>query len=209
MRGEVAASVAASQTIVQQAQQGTGASASAQAVLQQASANSYQAVSDFERDYYGRRIFDRYLSFKSPEDEEAYRRREAERQEAIDRARAEGTPEGNLRANELAIAQLQDAGAHGADRSPDFRPTMDRLQRSHTALKQAIEHKTPQTPAQQASAPMTENSDPLQSVGAKAPTAKGAAAVLLAAGISQPQADNVGHGVNDRTGQPNSLVRGG
>lgn len=210
IRGEVAASVAATQALVQQAGPASTALQSAQAALYEASATADRTVRDFNRDFYERRIFDPYLRFTSTEDEEEYRRHEQERQRAIEKALAENTPEGNLRANQLAIEQLKDAGAHGADRSPDFKPTMDRLQKSSDALTKAIEHQRQPTRTEQATATQTPDyTDPLQSVGAKAPEAKGVAAVLLAAGISKPQTDNMGHGVNDRSGQITSPVRGG
>jgi hypothetical protein len=207
MTNEVAASVAATQAVVQQAQEGAGAAQSAEAALVTASANSRRAVSDFERDYYERHVFDRYLRFGSLEDEEAYRRREEERRQAIERAKAEGTPEGNLKANELAIDQLKDAGAHGADRCPEYKRDLDGLTKAHGELQRAMAAKpSVGTPSQEAAAGTSV--DPLQSVAAKAPHAKNLAATLLAAGITPPASDNVGHGMNDRTAQPNSPVRG-
>ncbi len=208
MTSEVAASVAATQSVVQQAQQGTNGAQAAEAALQQASATSHQSVSDFERDFYGRRIFDPYLRFASAEDEEAYRRREAERQQAIDKAMAEGTPEGNLKANKLAIDQLQDAGTHGADRSPEYKRHMDALLKSGDDLTRAIAAKhnvTEQRPEQSAAVDRT--ADPLASVGAKSPETKGAVAVLIAAGISKPQPDNVGHGVSTQAVQSATPTR--
>jgi hypothetical protein len=174
--------------------------------LQQASAAAHQTVSDFERDFYERRAFDPYLRFASAEDEEAYRRREADRKAAIDRAMAERTPEGNLRANRLALDQLEDAGAHGADRSPEYLRTHDRLMATRDALTRAIT--SAPSAAISSSQPTTATTaDPLQSIAAKAPDAKGVAAALLAAGISPPASDNVGHGVQDRVAQPASAVR--
>ena len=168
-----------------------------QAALRVASSAAHQVVSDFSRDFYERKIFDPYLKFASAEDEEAYRRREQERQRDIEKAQAANTPEGNLKANALAIEQLQDAGAHGADRSPEYKPRMDKLMASHDALRSAIagdrsvatEQHEPASPATSVAA------DPLASVKAKSPETTGVASVLLAAGLSVPHADNVGHGV--------------
>lgn len=118
----------------------TGQSADQTGVaLRDASNAARQSVADFERDFYGRRIFDPYLRFASAEDEDAYRRREEERQRAIDKALAEASPEGNLRANGLAIEQLRDAGAHGADRSPEFNRWRTELLGREHRLKQAID----------------------------------------------------------------------
>src|SRR6202008_4634328 len=119
MRGEVTAMVAATQAV---AQPGTALDVQAQKLaqvsLQQARVAARESVANFARDYYENRIFDRYLKFASVEDEEEYRRREQERKQAIDKALAEHTPQGDLRANQLSLEQLKDAGAHGADRSP-------------------------------------------------------------------------------------------
>jgi hypothetical protein len=130
MRATVAASIAASSGLAQQARaassspsQATGATAS----LAAASASAREAVTSFERDMYEKKIFDPYLHFASKEDEEAYRKREAERKQATDVALKQNTPEGNLRAADLSIAQLNDAGAHGATASPEYQTKMDGL----------------------------------------------------------------------------------
>ena len=112
-----------------------GASPQAQAVaLQQASEAARSNVTSFMSDYYDRHIFDGWLTFTSAADKEEYQRGEEERRRAIDKALAEKTPEGNLRANELSIDQLKDAGAHGATRSPDYQPDMDKLESGRKAL---------------------------------------------------------------------------
>lgn len=102
--------------------------------LQQASQASRVTTAGFMHDYYDRRIFNPYLRFASTDDEEEYRRREDERRRAIEKALAEHTPEGNLQANHLAIEQLKDAGAHGADRSPEYKPAMKSLTDTGDAL---------------------------------------------------------------------------
>jgi hypothetical protein len=138
IRAEVAASIAATQSFVQQ-MQGAGSAVTAEkAALQQASEAARGSVTDFMHSYYDEHKFDRYLQFASTEDQEEYRRREAERKQAMDKALAEHTPEGNLRANQLAIDQLKDAGAHGADKSPDYKPTLDRLNQANHELSTAI-----------------------------------------------------------------------
>jgi hypothetical protein len=152
IRAEVAASVAATQSFVQQ-MQGTGSAVTAEkAALQQASNAARGSVTDFIHDYYDQKKFDRYLQFASVEDEQEFRRREEERKRAIDKALAEHTPEGNLQANKLAIDQLKDAGAHGADRSPDYQPTLDRLGHANHDLSKAINGAQNQTVVKSAAA---------------------------------------------------------
>jgi hypothetical protein len=113
-------------------------SESTKQALGQASDAAHRIVTDFVRDFYDRREFDAYLRFASTEDEDAYRRREAERRAVIEKALAENTPEANLRANKLAIEQMNDASAHGADRSPDFKPKLDGLYSTQDALAGSI-----------------------------------------------------------------------
>ncbi|HEY1612082.1 MAG TPA: hypothetical protein VGF97_00135 [Rhizomicrobium sp.] len=111
------------------------AAATAQVIaLAQSSEAARATTASFMDDYYHRRIFDPYLKFTSTEDEDTYRSREAERQRLIEKAQAENTPEGTLRATRLSIEQLKDAGAHGADKSPDFRPTMRALKQAESDL---------------------------------------------------------------------------
>jgi len=110
-----------------------------QLALAQTSAAARASVSDFTHAYYDNRVFDSYLSFASPEDEEEYRKREAQWREEIAKAQAEHTPQGDLRAANLAIRQLEDAGAHGADRSADFQPMLDDLKRKAGALGTQID----------------------------------------------------------------------
>jgi hypothetical protein len=139
IRNEVAATVAATQALVQQSSPSpTPSFQSAQVALQQASEAARSTTKQFMHDFYDRHIFDHYLKFASTEDEDEYRRREEERKHAIEKALAEHTPEGNLRANKLAIEQLKDAGAHGADRSPDYQPTLKGLEDNASELDAQI-----------------------------------------------------------------------
>lgn len=136
MRGEVAAFIAASQALAQQAKSAeTSLVEPAQAALYAASMASRSSVTGFIHDYYDQRIFDRYLRFSSTEDEAEYRRREEERKHDIEKAMAEHTPQGDLRANELATDQLKDAGEHGADRSPQYQPMLDGLEKGRQKLE--------------------------------------------------------------------------
>ncbi len=143
IRAEVVASVIASQTIAQQARSSGVTAQAAEAALHAASAEAHRLTGDFVRDFYERKIFDPYLVFGSPEEERAYREREAARLLAIESARAEGTPEGELRATRLALAQLNDAKDFGADQSPEFAATRDAL----TLAEQSLAARMPQ-PAQ-------------------------------------------------------------
>ena len=140
MRASVAASVAASANLAQQAR--TAASSTAQgagASLATASAAARATVADFERDMYEKKIFDPYLRFGSKEDEDAYREREAARKRATDEALKQNTPESNLRAANLSIDQLKDAGAHGADQSPDYAPLMQQTTAAKAKLESALD----------------------------------------------------------------------
>jgi len=141
IRSEVAATVAATQALVQQAQQGTSAAQSAQVALAQASEAARNSVNDFMHGYYDRHEFDRYLQFSTQKDEEEYRRREAERKQAIDAAMAQHTPQGDLKANQLSIDQLKDAGAHGANRSPEYKPMLDGLEKTREQLASQLSSK--------------------------------------------------------------------
>ncbi len=160
--------------------------------LQQASASARTATAGFMHDYYDRRIFDPYLRFASVEDEEEYRRREEQWKQAIEKAQAEHTPEGDLRADRLAIEQLKDAGAHGAERSPDYKPKLKALTQKADALESVLHRNADgretdarvQANAQQSAAPATVAPDVI--------------AALQKAGVvtADPNAD--GHGVGNR-----------
>jgi len=139
IRAEVVASVAATQSFVQQTQGAGSAVTAEKAALQQASEAARGSVTDFMHGFYDEKKFDRYLQFASVEDEQEYRRREDERKRDIEKALAEHTPEGNLRANKHAIEQLKDAGAHGADKSPDYQPTLHGLLSTQAALATRVD----------------------------------------------------------------------
>lgn len=94
-----------------------------------------QQISD---DMFRRRIFDPYLHFASPEEEAEFRRREAERQQQIERLNATGRPADALRAGELVRDQLHDAGRHGAERSPDYAPTLRRIDRQLERMRETL-----------------------------------------------------------------------
>ncbi|MDP1735991.1 MAG: hypothetical protein Q8L23_00970 [Caulobacter sp.] len=204
IRAEVSAFVAAAQAVAQQVRTVAATAQAAEVALHAASAAAHREVTDFVRDFYERKIFDPYLRFASTEDEEAYRRRESERQEAIRKALAEGTPEGDLRANRLAIAQLEDAGVHGADRSSAYAPMLGGLKDTERTLASRVAPEPEQTRTSSA----TPAADPLDRV--KAPVALDPAllASVRATGVVVGDQDQRGHGLVPReTVAPSSKGR--
>lgn len=190
IRGEIAAVVAASANLSQQAQHAADQRAGID--LATAQARTRATVQEIGRDIYERRIFDPYLRFASAEEEEAYRRREEENRRAIERALAENTPEGDLRAARIMDRQLQDAGAHGADASPQFADYAARIRSDQGSLERAIasrdEARSDRPQAQTSrEAPLPTSEDQLASV----------AAAFRAAGIDGGiPAYNSGHGLS-------------
>lgn len=122
LRAHIAAASAAGAHLAQQAAPATRPTE--QMELDAARDASRQQVRSHLRDMHR---FDPYLQFASAEDEEAYRRREAERRAYIEQQHARGTPQGDLNAAGAAVNQMVDAQAHGADRSPEFRQRFDEL----------------------------------------------------------------------------------
>jgi hypothetical protein len=207
LRADIASAVADIRAYTSQigaatgATQGTSSEKAAQIALREASMASRQTVSDFERDFYQRRIFDPYLRFASASDEETYRQNEAERQREIEKARAEHTPEGDLRANQLALTQLEDAGTHGAKRSPDYAKWHSELQDRGRALASAID-------GSHHPAVATARADQRDSVKPDATVSPEVLAALRDAGVTVADQSGSGHGVTsrgkpaDRTVQP-------
>ena len=139
VRAEIAACVATASGIAQQAQAATtGSAQGAAAELMAASSAARAVVTSFTHDFYEKKIFDPYLAFASAEDEKAYREREAVREKAIKDALALDTPEGNARALAISRDQLRDAGAHGADKSPDYQQLADGLASSDAQFKEKM-----------------------------------------------------------------------
>jgi hypothetical protein len=136
IRNEIAGAAAVAVTLGQQARASGDQRANVE--LAAAQARTRATVLEIGRDIYERRIFDPYLRFASEEDEAAYRRREEENRRAIERALAENTPEGDLRASRIMERQLQDAGAHGADASPQFAEYAARIRSDQGSLEQAM-----------------------------------------------------------------------
>lgn len=115
LRSDVAAIVAQSGAVAQQARTSATSAQSADAAeLASAVRDQVNAVMR------GMKDFDPYLQFANAEAEADYRRREAERRAYIEEQQAKGTPEGDLNAAGAAMGQMADAGAHGAVASPEF-----------------------------------------------------------------------------------------
>lgn len=187
LRSEVAATASSATNLANQAISSAASAAAAQANLSPAE-RARANIEALNRDLFENRILDPYLRFNSAEDEEAYRKREREREAEIKRALALGTPEGDRRAADLTHDQLLDAGAHGADRAPDFG---DMLNQS-AAAKDTFANATP--------------ADQAVELHPKSPSSDVAdiAATLRAAGLSRdiPAGGESGHGLSfDRLAQ--------
>lgn len=181
LRGEVAATASSATNLANQAINSAASSAAAQASLTPAE-RARASIEALNRDLFEKRVLDPYLRFNSPEDEEAYRKRERERKEEIDRAMALGTPEGLRRAAELTHDQLRDADEHGAGRSPDFGRLMNR---ANEARELAMPHEKQVTAADTAQPTVSNDVADI-------------AATLRAAGLSAPPqiTNEGGHGLS-------------
>jgi hypothetical protein len=116
LRGEIAAAVAQSQNMAQEAQQQVAASASASAALALADAARASRIATDEA---MASLGNIPLRFTSAEDEAAYLAREKERQLYITEQEGKHTPEGDLNATGAALGQMVDAKEHGA-KGPEF-----------------------------------------------------------------------------------------
>jgi hypothetical protein len=204
LRGEVLATVAATQALAQQANvTGTPPFQTAEVALQRASEGARVSVTSFMHDYYDRHEFDHLLTFTSNEDREEYRKREEERKKAMDTAMAEHTPQGDLKAANLSLDQLNDAGAHGADKSDIFQSWKKSLTEKRDHLAGAINQ---QEHATAASTSKLIRPDPLKDVKADPAAEPDALAGLRAAGvIVAPKGE--GHGVGFANGQSATIGR--
>lgn len=153
-----------------------------------------RAVAEVGRDYYERRVLDPYLQFDSDEEKAAYHKREKENREAYEREKAKGTPEGERNAAAILKRQLLDAGAHGADASPDYAHMLDKASRAEADLQ--ADRTDPgkasaPTPSAQISAPSSESKDSLDDVMAR----------LKAVGVTTTDSEPAGHahGLGDAT----------
>ena len=188
LRSEVATAATSASALANQAVTNATNAAAANANLSPAE-RARAAIEALQRDLFENRVLDPYLQFKSAEDEEAYRKRERDRKEGIDRAMALGTPEGTRRATELTQDQLRDAGAHGADRSPDY---AGMVQRADAAMADLRPQTREQSPANAGVQPAQSEVRPIADDGLG-----DILATLKAAGVTTPaiQAGDAGHGV--------------
>ncbi len=188
LRHEVAATSSSASALATQAISNAASTAAAQANLSPAE-RARATIEALHRDLFENKVLDPYLRFASPEDEEAYRKREREREAEIKRALALGTPEGDRRALELQQDQLRDAGAHGADRSPDYPGLVQRADAAMADLQPQAAH--PSLADERIVAAQSEgramSDDGLGDI----------LATLKAAGVTTPaiQASDAGHGV--------------
>lgn len=192
LRAEVSASVAATQATTETARASTATAQTAEAALHAASEAAHRTVSDLADEVFGKRKYDDLLRFASPEDEAEYRKREADRKRYIEDQLALGTPQGNLNAARAMQAQLNDAGAHGADAHPDFANDKAKLAHTEDGLLSAMEAASPQQAAVEAKG--------FASLEARAavpasPELDIVAAQLRAAGVVGTPASAKGHGV--------------
>ncbi len=204
MTARITATVANAATLAQQASEVAATVQAAVAAQQLATASkaAREAVTSFEEDFYKRKIFDDCLKFTSDDDKKAYREREEERHRAIDAAKAKNTPEGDLQATRLSIAQLDDAGAHGADRSPQFSQTRHILSQSETALSTAIASSN-----RSANTPVAKPEADLLDASPSAAVDPAIIASLKSAGVVVADQSQKGHGVTADVTVSNGVQR--
>jgi len=150
VRASVTEAIAQARSAAEQRVASAATSAHHAVEIMEASAAARRSVDSFIHDFYETKKFEPYLSFSSPEDEKAYRDREAQRRTYIENEHAKGTPQGDLNASNAAIAQMHDAGAHGADKSPEFQDRLDSMEKARDDLRGAMDRgaKTPAALAQ-------------------------------------------------------------
>ncbi len=206
MRGEVNATVAATQAIALQGTSGgTQPYVTAQVALQRASEAARLTTRNFVHAFYDEHEFDKYLRFASAEDEQDYRKREEERKQAIQKALDEHTPEGTLRALQIAREQMRDAGKHGATASPEFEPTMKSLDDAEAKLKKQVDvaKGTDKQTSQVVSEASPKDAGPLE--GALSPEVM---ARLRATKIAVADQSKEGHGITAATPSSDTVGRG-
>lgn len=196
LRGEVVATASSATNLANQAISSAANAAAANVNLSPAE-RARASIEALNRDLFENRVLDPYLRFDSPEDEEAYRKREREREAEIKRALALSTPDGDRRAAEMQQDQLRDAGAHGADRSPDY-PRM--VQQADAAIADL------QAPPQESEQKLPISANQTAQQAHAAPSDDGLGdilATLKAAGVTTPavQSNDAGHGVSHSIAQ--------
>lgn len=197
LQSEVNAALAVTRSVSDQTASASPTLQAGQLALNHASEVARHSVEDFESAYYRRHVFDQYLQFSSQRDEEEYRRREQDRHQEIEKAMAERTPQGDLRASQLSIDQLKDAGAHGAVRSPEYQKTLDGLTAARDKLAAQIE------PAKETQSSKTDGfAAPTTSQAVPAPVPGDVLAQIKAAKIVVADQHQEGHGVAQKASQP-------
>jgi hypothetical protein len=122
-----AVSSADTRALVAQASQGGAVRSQATVTVATAAAATRSEVQTDVRDVFDRKIFDPYLQFSSRQDEDEFRKREAEAKRYIEAQLAKKTPEGDLNAAGGMQGYLLDAHAHGAGASPEFKRKWDAI----------------------------------------------------------------------------------
>jgi hypothetical protein len=99
-------------------------------------------------------------------------------------------PHRAIRAANLSLEQLKDAGAHGADKSPEYQKRLEKLEATTGALtgKLATAQVTPSS--------IQAAADPLDAAKPAANVPPELVANLRAQGIVVPDQDGAGHGLN-------------
>lgn len=196
LRSEVATAATSATALANQAI-ATAANAAAANANQTPAQRARASIEALGRDLFENHVLDPHLQFASAADEEAYRKRERERDEARTQALALHTPEGDRRAAELVQGQLQDAKAHGADRSPEFAGMEQRAKAAMADLQPP--HQATERPAPNSDAKPEQEGQP-------SPSDDGLGdilATLKAAGVTTPavQTSDAGHGVRRSVAQ--------
>jgi hypothetical protein len=198
---QIATAISAAASTANQAQQAAAAGiSSGGGSMASASQAARETVNEFEDAYFKQHKFDAYLQFKSAEDERAFHEREAQRQAEIERARAQHTPEGDKRALDLSLAQLDDAGAHGADKSPDFEPMRKKMQDANTALAAQIDQTKGKARSTAQATP-----DPLDSLEPSASVSPDLLAKFKATGVVVADQTGTGHGITTDASQDRTV----
>jgi hypothetical protein len=199
LRMEVVAAASSATAVAQQAAGEISAAPGDQLTRAEAARRTIETVG---RELFDERVLDPYLKFTSKEDEDAYRKREQERRDAYDRAMALNTPDGNRRAIQISREQLQDAGAHGADQSPDY------TRFKQDIAKAAADLETPGRVLDDSSGQLDRSQGPEKSASG---SLEGAMAALSKAGVTsaEPSGGQPPHGLNEGLrgrGQPAARV---
>lgn len=193
LKQAISASVASASGLVQQGRaHATLAREAEMAALHAASTEARQVAQGFLHDFYEKRIFDPYLTFDGAEDERAYREREAARQKAIQAALEENTPEGQLRALDIIKQQMDDAKAHGADQSPDFKSQYDKIEAAQRGLAASLPKPASGLPSQSAEPTMP------SPIAEQVEIDPAALAALQQAGVLYADQTQQGHGVAEK-----------